>query len=49
MGHVGLGFDEKQMTPWLHAAGFKDIRWQMLPPESGTKGPSLFVATARRG
>jgi ubiquinone/menaquinone biosynthesis C-methylase UbiE len=48
MGHVWLGFEEKQMTPWLDAAGFRDIRWRMMPPESGTKGPSLFVATARR-
>jgi SAM-dependent methyltransferase len=49
MGHVWLGFGEKQMTPWLRAAGFKSIRWHTLPPESGTKGPPLFVATARRG
>ena len=48
MGHVWLGFSEKQMTQWLHAAGFKDIRWRVLPPESKVKGPSLFVATARR-
>src|SRR5262245_14587713 len=47
MGHVWLGFDEKQMTPWLRTAGFKDIRWRPLPAESGTKGPSLFVVTAR--
>jgi SAM-dependent methyltransferase len=48
MGHVWLGFSEKQMTQWLHAAGFKDIRWRAMPPESKAKGPSLFVATARR-
>jgi ArsR family transcriptional regulator len=48
MGHVWLGFDEKQMTQWLRAAGFNDVRWRALPPESKTKGPSLFVATARR-
>jgi len=48
MGHVWLGFSEKQMTQWLHASGFKEIRWHMLPPESKAKGPSLFVATARR-
>src|SRR5215831_3698624 len=48
MGHVWLGFDEKQMTRWLHAARFRVIRWHILPPESKTKGPSLFVATARR-
>ena len=48
MGHVWLGFHDKQMTQWLHGAGFKDVRWRPLPPESKTKGPSLFVATARR-
>jgi ArsR family transcriptional regulator len=48
MGHVWLGFNEKQMNQWLHAAGFIDLRWQALPPESKAKGPSLFVATARR-
>ena len=49
MGHVWLGFSEKQMSQWLHAAGFREIRWRTLPPESKSKGPSLFVATARRG
>ena len=48
MGHIWLGFDEKQMTRWLHAARFRAIRWHVLPTESKTKGPSLFVATARR-
>ncbi len=48
MGHVWLGFSEKQLTQWLHAAGFKDIRWCPVPPESKAKGPSLFVAAARR-
>ncbi len=49
MGHVWLGFTEKQMRQWLHTAGFKDVRWRNLPPESKSKGPSLFVAAARRG
>jgi ubiquinone/menaquinone biosynthesis C-methylase UbiE/DNA-binding transcriptional ArsR family regulator len=48
MGHVWMGFNEKQMTQWLHAAGFEAIRWCALPPETKAKGPSLFVATARR-
>lgn len=48
MGHVWLGFDEKQMTRWLHGARFRMIRWYVLPPETKSKGPSLFVATARR-
>lgn len=48
MGHIWLGFSEKQMTAWLHTAGFREVRWHALPPESKAKGPSLFVATARR-
>jgi ubiquinone/menaquinone biosynthesis C-methylase UbiE len=48
MGHVWMGISEKQMTQWLHEAGFKAVRWRNLPPESKAKGPSLFVATARR-
>jgi len=48
MGHIWLGFSEKQMTAWLHNAGFKEVRWRAMPPESKAKGPSLFVATARR-
>src|SRR5262249_39841475 len=46
MGHVWLGFTEKQMKQWMHTAGFKNIRWRVLPPESKAKGPSMFVATA---
>src|SRR5262249_21748401 len=48
MGHVWLGFGEKQIGRWLSAAGFKEMRWRLQPPEPGAKGPSLFVATARR-
>lgn len=48
MGHIWLGFSEKQMTGWLHAAGFREVRWRAMPPESKARGPSLFVATARR-
>jgi len=48
MGHIWLGFSEKQMVQWLHAAGFKEVRWRAIPPESKAKGPSLFVASARR-
>lgn len=48
MGHVWLGFSDRQMAGWLRTAGFRDVRWRTLPPEPKTKGPSLFVATARR-
>ncbi len=46
MGHIWLGFGEKEMKNWLRAAGFKDVRWRAMPPEAKAKGPSLFVATA---
>jgi ArsR family transcriptional regulator len=48
MGHVWLGISQKQMKEWLRDASFSSIRWQPLPPDTKTKGPSLFVATARR-
>jgi len=48
MGHVWLGISEKQMHQWLREAQFETLRWQPLPPDSKTKGPGLFVATARR-
>ena len=48
MGHVWLGISQKQMKDWLRDANFSSVRWQPLPPDTKTKGPSLFVATARR-
>jgi ArsR family transcriptional regulator len=48
MGHVWLGISQKQMKDWLRDASFTSVRWQPLPPDTKTKGPSLFVATARR-
>ncbi|HSK19126.1 MAG TPA: metalloregulator ArsR/SmtB family transcription factor [Longimicrobiales bacterium] len=48
MGHVWLGFGERQMERWLAAAGFERMRWHHLPVEPGVKGPGLFAATARR-
>jgi ArsR family transcriptional regulator len=48
MGHVWLGISQKQMKEWLRDASFTGIRWQPLPPDTKIKGPSLFVATARR-
>ena len=48
MGHVWLGISQKQIKEWLRDASFTNVRWQPLPPDTKTKGPSLFVATARR-
>ena len=48
MGHVWLGFSEKTMTKHLEAAGFGRSVVKLLPTEPNVKGPSLFVATARK-
>lgn len=48
MGHVWLGFSEKQMGGWLTDAGFDGARFITLPADPEAKGPALFAATARR-
>ncbi len=48
MGHVWLGFPEKQVARLLAGAGFERARVQPLPADPEVKGPSLFVATAVR-
>ncbi|HET7622717.1 MAG TPA: metalloregulator ArsR/SmtB family transcription factor [Gemmatimonadaceae bacterium] len=48
MGHVWLGFSEKQLEGWLDAAGFTGMRFVTLPADPDAKGPTLFAATARR-
>ncbi len=45
MGHVWLGFPERQMERWMAAAGFAGVRVSDLPPTPGARGPALFVAT----
>ncbi len=47
MGHVWLGFPEKQMRRLLTAAGFEDIRIHSLPVDPDAKGPALFAAVGR--
>ncbi len=49
MGHVWLGFSEKQITQYLNAGGFGGLTVKPLPPSSTAKGPDLFAAVARRG
>jgi len=49
MGHIWLGFDRPQLGRYLAGAGFEAFRWHPLAPDPGAKGPTLFVATARRG
>ncbi len=48
MGHVWLGFSPQQIARMLETAGFVEARMFPLPPMAGSKGPTLFVACARR-
>ena len=48
MGHVWLGFSEKTMKKYLEGAGFEKASITTLPADEAAKGPSLFVATARK-
>ncbi len=48
MGHVWLGFSERQLARHLAAAGFSGLHVVPLPPDARAKGPTLFTATARR-
>jgi ArsR family transcriptional regulator len=48
MGHVWLGFAEKTIKKYLEAAGFEKPVISALPADEAAKGPSLFVATARK-
>jgi len=49
MGHVWLGFSEKQIVKFLTAAGFTSARVRALPVDPDVKGPALFAAMATRG
>jgi ArsR family transcriptional regulator len=48
MGHVWLGFSEKEIFRWLEAAGLGEVRFHLLTPDPEAAGPSLFTATASR-
>lgn len=48
MGHVWLGFPEKQIRRLMTAAGFTDIRLHALPVDPDAKGPALFAAVGRK-
>ena len=48
MGHVWLGFSEKQIVKLLTAAGFAGVRVRVLPVDSDAKGPALFAAIATK-
>jgi ArsR family transcriptional regulator len=46
MGHVWLGFSEKQIGKYLTDAGFSDVRMRLLPADPDAMGPALFAAAA---
>jgi ArsR family transcriptional regulator len=46
MGHVWLGFSERQIARFLTGAGFGDVRVRMLPADPDARGPALFAAVA---
>ncbi len=46
MGHVWLGFSEKQISKLLTAAGFTGVRVRPLPVDPDARGPALFAALA---
>jgi ArsR family transcriptional regulator len=48
MGHVWLGFEQKQLEDWLIEAGFGKVTFRALPPEQQAKGPNIFTASAQR-
>lgn len=48
MGHVWLGFPERQVRKMLGAAGFDDVGFHGLPIDEAAKGPALFAAVATK-
>jgi SAM-dependent methyltransferase len=48
MGHVWLGFSDKQIGKFLTDAGFSDVRMRLLPADPDAMGPALFAAAAMK-
>jgi ArsR family transcriptional regulator len=48
MGHVWLGFSEKQVKEWLETVGFSGVHVAALPSDPGAGAPALFVAVGVR-
>jgi len=48
LGHVWQGFDADQLKEWLTKAGFSRCRYRALAADPAAKGPTLFVASARK-
>jgi ArsR family transcriptional regulator len=49
MGHVWLGFSEKQISRLLTSAGFDEPHIRPLPVDPDAKGPALVAAVATKG
>lgn len=47
MGHVHLGFSREAISEQLKDAGFGTVRVHELPTSTDSRGPGLFVASAR--
>jgi ArsR family transcriptional regulator len=48
MGHLWQGFAKEQVLGWFEAAGLVPGLYHGLAPEATSKGPMLFIASARR-
>jgi ArsR family transcriptional regulator len=48
MGHVWLGFSDKQIGKFLTDAGFSNVRTRLLPADPDARGPALFAAVATK-
>ena len=48
MGHVWLGFSDKQISRVVAGAGFLDVRVRPLPVDPDARGPALFAAVATK-
>jgi ArsR family transcriptional regulator len=48
MGHLWQGFAKEQVIGWFEEAGLVPGRYHGLAPEATSKGPMLFIASARR-
>lgn len=48
MGHVWLGFSDRQISRLLTGAGFGDVRVRALPADPDAMGPALFAASGTK-
>jgi ArsR family transcriptional regulator len=48
LGHIWMGFSPQQLAGWIGSAGLRQVNVVPLAPEPSARGPSLFLATARK-